>query len=169
MEKKMTKSMKKAMHKMMKKTVPALALILAGLAAPAAAYASAAQEETETAAEYAITAGEEALAAESETEAAAPEQDWDTGIATEITGGMQALFERAAAPRRAVSYEPVAVLAVQEEEDAATTCFLCRGTVVYPGAKPGYVLMYVHETADGEVSVQNIWDLWIDAHSEKKE
>ena len=37
-------------------------------------------------------------------------------------------------------------------------------TLVSPDAKPYYALVYV--TEDG---LQNIWDIWMGAHSEKKE
>ena len=136
---------------MLKKTMIALLTALAVLAAPAAAFASVSEEETEP---------------------TAIDQEWNTDIYTEITDEMQELFNKATEKLMGVGYEPVAVLATEEdkeEEGTTVTCFLCRGTVVYPGAKPYYVLMYVREAADGEVSVQNIWELWIEPHSKKEE
>ena len=55
-----------------------------------------------------------------------------------------------------VKYEPLALLAELDN----TYCLLCRATVVYPGATPKYTLFYVNEEG-----VQNIYDLWIDAHA----
>ena len=57
-----------------------------------------------------------------------------------------------------VDYEPLGLLAEKE----GTLCILCRATVVYPGAAPGYALVYAN--SEGLV---NIWDLWVDAHADK--
>ena len=43
-------------------------------------------------------------------------------------------------------------------------CVLCRATVVFPDAKPYYALVYVNDKG-----LQNIWDIWMGAHAEKKE
>ena len=95
------------------------------------------------------------------------------GLEALSRGAESAVFvDKATEKLMGVGYEPVAVLATEEdkeEEGTTVTCFLCRGTVVYPGAKPYYVLMYVRKAADGEVSVQNIWELWIEPHSKKEE
>jgi hypothetical protein len=42
-------------------------------------------------------------------------------------------------------------------------CVLCRAAVVSPDAKPYYALVYVSD--DG---LENIWDIWMGAHVEKK-
>ena len=165
----------------MKKTMLAFLLAMSTVLTPAAAYAAEPETETTAATDAAAETDTEAAAetdakasAETNTEASA-DASWDTTIDPAITDEAQALFEKAAEKLMGVSYEPIAVLATETEasgqeegeEGAVTTCFLCRASVVYPGAKPYYVLMYVHEAADGAVTVQNIWELWIDAHSEQ--
>ena len=173
----------------MKKTMLAFLLAMSTVLTPAAAYAAEPETETTAAADAAAETDTEAAAetdakaaaetdakaaAETNTEASA-DASWDTTIDPAITDEAQTLFEKAAEKLMGVSYEPIAVLATETEasgqeegeEGAVTTCFLCRASVVYPGAKPYYVLMYVHEAADGAVTVQNIWKLWIDAHSEQ--
>ncbi|MCR5136640.1 MAG: DUF3574 domain-containing protein [Oscillospiraceae bacterium] len=91
--------------------------------------------------------------------ALAESSGWDMSAATEITEEVRTLFDKAAAGLMGVSYVPVAVLGVQD----GTYCILCKATVVYPGAEPKNVLMYVND--DG---VQNIYELWIDRHSAKE-
>ena len=165
----------------MKKTMLAFLLAMSTVLTPAAAYAAEPETETTAAADAAAETDTEAAAetdakaaTETNTEASA-DASWDTTIDPAITDEAQTLFEKAAEKLMGVSYEPIAVLATETEasgqeegeEGAVTTCFLCRASVVYPGAKPYYVLMYVHEAADGAVTVQNIWKLWIDAHSEQ--
>ena len=106
-------------------------------------------------------AAEEAATADKET--AAHDSEWDTAVPTEITEKMQAMFEQAMEGLLGVDYEPVAVLGQKED----VYCFLCKATTVYPGAKPYNVLIYINNASE-KAEVQNIYDLWIDAHSEKK-
>ena len=58
-----------------------------------------------------------------------------------------------------VGYEPVGYLG----EKDGVYCVLCRATVVYPGAKPFYALVYVSDEG-----LQNIWEIWMGVHAEKK-
>ena len=81
-------------------------------------------------------------------------------ISPEITEDIRALFDRAMEKRMGVEYTPVAVLGVID----STYCILCKAAVVYPGARPYNVLVYINE--DG---VQNIYELWIEKHAEKEE
>ncbi len=83
--------------------------------------------------------------------------DWTIPETTEMTEEVKALFEKAMEGLLGVDYEPLGALAEKEE----TWCILCRATVVYPGAKPYYALVYVNESG-----VQNIYDLWLGAHAE---
>ena len=89
----------------------------------------------------------------------AADDKWDMSVPTEITEEVQTLFDRAMEKLVGVKYVPVAVLGVRDN----TWCILCKATVVYPGAEPYNVLVYIND--DG---VQNIYELWIDKHSEKK-
>ena len=83
--------------------------------------------------------------------------DWTIPETTEMTEEVKALFEKAMEGLLGVDYEPLGALAEKE----GTWCILCRATVVYPGAKPYYALVYVNESG-----VQNIYDLWLGAHAE---
>ena len=38
-------------------------------------------------------------------------------------------------------------------------CFLCKATVVYPDAKPGYSLVYIYEDLDGNLEIMDITEL----------
>ena len=86
--------------------------------------------------------------------------EWDMSISPEITEDIRALFDRAMEKLMGVEYTPVAVLGVID----STYCILCKAAVVYPGARPYNVLVYINE--DG---VQNIYELWIEKHAEKEE
>jgi len=81
---------------------------------------------------------------------------WTVPETTEVTAELRDAFDNALKGLLGVSYEPVAFLA----EKDGVRCFLAKATVIYPGATPYYVLIYLKE--DG---VQNIWDLWLDAHA----
>ena len=94
---------------------------------------------------------------ESVTEAPAPrDADWVLPETTDLTPEASACFNKAMASLMGVSYEPLGLLA----EKDGLYCILCRATVIYPDAKPYYVLVYV-----SDAGVQNIWDLWLDAHA----
>ena len=76
------------------------------------------------------------------------------------------MFDKAFEKLMGVEYEPIALLGTEEKE-GTVYCFLCRATGVYPDAKPYNVLAYIHEGPDGSAEVQNIWEIWLDWHSEK--
>lgn len=82
---------------------------------------------------------------------------WDVPDSMEVTEELRAKFDQALEGLVGVGYEPAAFLA---EKDGAL-CFLAKATVVYPGAKPYFALVYV----DANGSLMNIWELWIDAHA----
>ena len=88
------------------------------------------------------------------------ETEWDMSVSTEITEEIQSTFDRAVESLTGVNYTPVAVLGVLDD----TYCILCKAAVVYPDAKPYNVLVYVNR--DG---IQNIYELWIEKHSENVE
>lgn len=93
-------------------------------------------------------------------EVTTPDADWDIPETTELTDEARALFDKAMEGLTGVGYEPVGLLG----EKDGVYCILCRATVIVPDAKPYYSLVYVNE--DG---LQNIWDIWMGAHSEKEE
>ena len=94
--------------------------------------------------------------AETEAEKAAPDHGWTLPDTIEMTSAVTEVFDKAMKDMVGVDYEPLCYLG----EKDGTYCILCRATVVYPGAEPGYALVYVND--DG---VQNIWDIWLDKHA----
>ena len=84
--------------------------------------------------------------------------EWNLPETIEMTEEISTIFNRAMEGLVGVNYEPLGYLG----EKDGVYCILCRATVVYPGAKPYYALVYVNDTG-----VQNIWDIWMDAHSKK--
>lgn len=81
----------------------------------------------------------------------------------EMTDEMQLLFERGMADLLGVSYTPMALLGTQLVA-GTNYCFLCQATVIYPNAKPYYVLVYLYEDLEGQVSVLQIDELNIGLH-----
>ena len=96
---------------------------------------------------------------QTQTEAATPDADWNLPETIEMSDEVTAVFEKAMDGLTRVDYEPIGYLG----EKDGVYCVLCRATVVYPDAKPYYALVYVSD--DG---MQNIWDIWMGAHAEKK-
>ena len=96
---------------------------------------------------------------QTQSEAATPDTDWNLPETIEMPEEVTAVFEKAMDGLTGVGYEPVGYLG----EKDGVYCVLCRATVVYPDAKPYYALVYVSD--DG---MQNIWDIWMGAHAEKK-
>lgn len=86
-------------------------------------------------------------------------KEWDMSISPEITEDVLKIFGKAMDGLTGVNYTPVAVLGVSDD----TYCILCKAVVVYPNAKPYNVLVYVNESG-----IQNIYELWIEKHAEKK-
>lgn len=89
-----------------------------------------------------------------------PDADWNLPETIEMTEEARTVFDKAMEGLTGVSYEPQGYLG----EKDGVYCILCRATVIYPNARPYYALVYVSE--DG---VQNIWDIWMGAHAEKKD
>ena len=83
---------------------------------------------------------------------------WSVAESASLTEDMTALFNEATGKLMGVSYEPVAYLASQVVA-GCNHCFLCRSTVIYPGAAPALKLVYVYEKPDGTAELLNIADL----------
>ena len=96
---------------------------------------------------------------QTQTEAATPDADWNLPETIEMPKKVTAVFEKAMDGLTGVGYEPVGYLG----EKDGVYCVLCRATVVYPGAKPFYALVYVSDEG-----LQNIWEIWMGVHAEKK-
>ena len=74
--------------------------------------------------------------------------DWTVTADPAVTEDAQAVLEHAMKSWEDVAYNPIYLLAVQE--DAGTNyCFLCREAEGYPEMEKGYYLVYIHEDPDG--------------------
>ena len=106
---------------------------------------------------------------EEEEKTGASGETWDLSGATGITDQVKAVFEKAAETLMGVDYEPVCLLGTStaQDKEGRVYCVLSRARVVYPDAEPYYALVYIHEDKDGAVTVQNIYELWVDAHSRR--
>ena len=89
-----------------------------------------------------------------------PDTDWNLPETIQMSDDITAVFDKAMNDLTGVDYEPLGYLG----EKDGVYCILCRARVVSPDAKPYYALVYV-----GSDGVHNIWDIWMGAHSEKKE
>ena len=87
---------------------------------------------------------------------------WAYSESPEITEELQAIFDKAMEGFVGVHYAPVAYLGSQIVA-GMNHCLLCQATVVYPGARPYYVLMYLYEALDGHVEILHIAELDIGA------
>ena len=96
---------------------------------------------------------------QTQTETTIPDADWNLPETIEMPEDVTAVFEKAMDGLTGVGYEPVGYLG----EKDGVYCVLCRATVIYPDAKPYYALVYVSDEG-----LQNIWDIWMGAHAEKK-
>lgn len=83
---------------------------------------------------------------------------WAVEEDTSMTDDMKSLFEKALEGLTGVNYEPIAYLGHQLVA-GLNHCFLCKATVVYPDAKPGYSLVYIYEDLDGNLEVKDITEL----------
>ncbi len=74
-----------------------------------------------------------------------------------MTEERKALFDKGLEGLLGVNYLPVAYLGSQVVA-GTNHAFLCQATVVYPGAQPGFVIVYLYEDLQGNVSILNITD-----------
>lgn len=84
---------------------------------------------------------------------------WILPETIEMTKEISGLFTKAVEGITDVNYEPQGYLG----EKDGVYCILCRACAVQPEAKPYYALVYVSDKG-----VQNVWDIWMGAHAEKK-
>ena len=80
---------------------------------------------------------------------------WSAPESSQITDELQALFDRATEGLLGVNYEPVALKGTQIV-NGTNYCFLCRSITVYPGAEPGYSLVYIYQDLQGNTEVTEI-------------
>ena len=74
-----------------------------------------------------------------------------------ITDDVMALFSQAMEGLVGVNYIPVVYLGTNIDENIHE--ILCQATVVYPGAEPSWVIVYIYAAPDGTVTVDNVTDL----------
>lgn len=74
---------------------------------------------------------------------------------TEITPALHAVFDQAMEELVGVNYIPEAYLG-RQVVNGTNHCFLCKATVVYPGAQPYWALVYIHVSLDGRASLLKI-------------
>ena len=128
------------------------AAVLAAMMVFSLAACAGAEEETEVQ-EQTQTQGQ------TQTETTTPDADCNLPETIEMPDEVTAVFENAMDGLTGVGYEPVGYLG----EKDGVYCVLCRATVIYPDAKPYYALVYVSDEG-----LQNVWDIWMGAHAEKK-
>lgn len=80
---------------------------------------------------------------------------WTLADTIEMTDDLTALFDKGMEGLLGVDYVPLAYLGSQVVA-GRNHCFLCRATVVYPGAQSVLALVYLYEDLSGEVSVTDI-------------
>ncbi len=90
---------------------------------------------------------------------------WSYSTSPALTDEQRAALSKALEGFVGSSIEPVAYLGSQVVA-GTNHCFLCQSTVVYPGAQPKYVLVYVYEALDGSATLMNIADLDIGSFCE---
>ena len=83
---------------------------------------------------------------------------WAVAQDTEITDEQLKIFNKGIEGLAGVDYEPVAYLGSQLVS-GTNHCYLCKSTVVYPGATNRYALVYIYEKLDGTEEILNIADV----------
>ena len=90
---------------------------------------------------------------------------WTLPETVDMTEEATRIFSKAMEGLVGVDYEPLALLGTQLVS-GTNYCFLCRGTVVYPGAQPYCALVYIYEDLQGAASITEIAPLDIAALSQ---
>lgn len=83
---------------------------------------------------------------------------WSISQDTKITDAKLKIFNKAIEGLTGVSYEPVAYLGSQVVA-GTNHCFLCKSTVIYPGATNRYTLVYIYERFDGTEEILSFEDV----------
>lgn len=82
---------------------------------------------------------------------------WTPAADPTITDEVKALLDKGMEGLVGVNYTPVAYLGSQVVS-GTNHAILCQATVVYPGATPYFVIVYLYEDLQGNVSLMNIAD-----------
>jgi len=85
------------------------------------------------------------------------DENWTSPESNAMTEELQAKFDAAMANLEGATHTPLAYLG----SNGTVDCFFCRSEAVVPEPVPYYTLVYI-----GENGVQNIYDVWVEAHTE---
>ena len=77
---------------------------------------------------------------------------WSIPESNEVTEELKAVFDKGLEGLMGVNYEPVAYMGSQLVA-GTNHCFLCKATVVYPDAEPYWVLVYLYQDLEGNVTI----------------
>lgn len=83
---------------------------------------------------------------------------WQAAADIALTPELLAPLEDALTGLVGVAYEPVAYLGSQVVA-GVNHAYLCRATVVYPGAQPTWAMVVVYEPLEGQAQLLRISDL----------
>ena len=93
---------------------------------------------------------------------------------TEVQGaaladeGAQEAFEKATKELVGANYVPVALLGKQLVA-GMNYCILCQVTPVVPDAQPAWALVYIYADLEGNASISNVYEVYIDRHAQPAE
>lgn len=87
---------------------------------------------------------------------------WTPSADPAVTDEIQEIVDKALEGLVGVNYVPVAFLGSQVVA-GTNYAVLCQATVVYPGAAPSYVILYIYRDLEGNASILNIADFDIGA------
>ena len=84
--------------------------------------------------------------------------------AVELPEDAQAAFDKALDGLVGAHYVPVALLSTQVVA-GMNYCILCQITPVVPNPTPTWALVYIYADLQGNASITNVYELYIDRHS----
>ena len=85
------------------------------------------------------------------------EEAWNIPESIALSQEQETLFTEAMEGLLGVSYVPLAYLGGMPETEMH--CFLCTGTIIYPGQMPAYKLVYVSSSQGEDARIVKIQDL----------
>ena len=84
--------------------------------------------------------------------------------AVELPEDAQAAFDKALDGLVGAHYVPVALLSTQVVA-GMNYCILCQITPVVPNPTPTWALVYIYADLQGNASITNVYELYVDRHS----
>ena len=86
----------------------------------------------------------------------------------ELPEDAQAAFDKALDGLVGAEYTPVALMSTQVVA-GMNYCILCQITPVVPDATPTWALVYIYADLQGNASISNVYEVYIDRHSQPQE